>query len=74
MDSFDRIYVDPNIKLGKPIIKNTRITVALILKKLGEGMDIEDLIQAYPNLKKEDIIAAIKYSADVVDREEMLVS
>ena len=74
MDYWDRIYVDPNIKLGKPVIKNTRITVELVLKKLGEGMNIDDIVQAYPNLKKEDVIAAIKYSADVVGREEMLVS
>ena len=37
-------------------------------------MGIEEIVQAYPNLKKEDVIAAIKYSADVVAREEMLVS
>ena len=74
MNYLDRIYVDPNIKLGKPVIRNTRITVELILRKLGEGMTFDDILEAYPNLKKEDIIAAIKYSADVIGREEMLVS
>jgi len=68
----DRITVDPNIMLGKPIIKGTRITVELILTKLSEGSTIEELLQAYPNLKREDILACIAYSADVISKEELI--
>ncbi|MCP2596552.1 DUF433 domain-containing protein [Candidatus Aminicenantes bacterium AC-334-E05] len=59
---------------GKPVIKGTRITVELILKKLSEGMNIEELLKAYPNLKKEDVLAALSYSADVISQEEMIGS
>lgn len=68
----DRITVDPEIMLGKPIIKGTRITVELILKKLSEGMTIEELLEAYPHLTREDILAAISYSADVISQEELI--
>jgi uncharacterized protein (DUF433 family) len=70
----ERITVDPDIMLGKPIIKGTRITVELILKKLSEGMSFEDLLEAYPHLTKDDILAALSYSADVVAQEELIAS
>lgn len=70
----DRITANPEIMLGKPIIKGTRITVELILRKLSEGMTIEELLQAYPHLTKEDILAAIAYSADVISQEELIAS
>jgi len=70
----DRIIVNPDIMLGKPIIKGTRITVELILSKLSDGITIEELLQAYPNLKKEDILACIAYSADVISKEELIAS
>jgi len=70
----ERIVSDPNIMLGKPIIKGTRITVELILKKLAEGMSYDELLSAYPHLTKEDIMAAISYSADVISQEEVIAS
>lgn len=70
----DRITVNPDIMLGKPIIKGTRITVELILKKLSEGMTVEKLLAAYPHLTKDDILAAISYSADVIAQEELIAS
>ena len=57
----DRIISDQKIMLGKPVIKGTRITVELILKKLSEGISFEELMQAYPHLTKEDILAAQSY-------------
>ena len=68
----DRIVSDPKIMLGKPVIKGTRITVELILKKLSEGMTIDELLEAYPHLTKEDILAVLSYSADVISREEII--
>ncbi|MCP2518966.1 DUF433 domain-containing protein [Candidatus Aminicenantes bacterium AC-335-K20] len=70
----ERIIANPEIMRGKPVIKGTRITVELILKKLSEGMNIEELLKAYPNLKKEDVLAALSYSADVISQEEMIGS
>ena len=68
-----RISADPEVMLGKPVIKGTRITVELLLTKLGEGATTEELLLAYPHLRREDIMAALAYSADVIGREELLV-
>ena len=74
MNYKERITIDPNIMLGKPVIKGTRVTVELILKKLSEGMSMKELLETYPHLKKEDILAALSYSADVISREELIAT
>lgn len=51
----NRIDINPEIMLGKPVIKGTRIPVELIVRKMGEGASIEDLLDAYPNITREDI-------------------
>ena len=66
MDYKDRIAIDHNIMLGKPIIKGTRITVEHILRELSEGITIAELLESYPHLTKDDILAALSYSADVM--------
>ena len=60
----DRIEINPKVMMGKPVIRGTRITVELILRKLAEGATEEDLLDAYPRLTREDIEAAIGYAAD----------
>lgn len=62
MDYSNRIISDPEIMLGKPIIKGTRITVELILRKIAEGMAIDELMEAYPQLRQEDVLVATSYS------------
>ncbi len=59
-----RIKTDPAIMLGKPCIRDTRIAVELILRKLGAGRSIADLLDAYPSLSEEDIRAALCFAAD----------
>ena len=59
MDYKDRILINPKILNGKPVIRGTRIPVEAILRKLGDGLSFEDVLEAYPILKKEDILAAI---------------
>ena len=68
----DRIEINPKVMLGKPVIRGTRITVELILRKLSEGAKEADLLDAYPRLTREDIQAAIGYAADTVAHEETL--
>jgi uncharacterized protein (DUF433 family) len=58
---------NPQIMLGKPIIKGTRITVELRMRKLAGGFTIEDLLENYPNLNKEQILAALEFAADITD-------
>ena len=59
----ERISIDPNICFGKPCIKGTRIWVSLILDFLSSGMTFDELLQEYPHLATEDILAAIAYGA-----------
>jgi len=68
MSSQDRIEINPKVMLGKPVIRGTRITVELILRKLGEGATHQDLLEAYPNLTEYDLQAAITYAADTLAR------
>ena len=72
MDYKERIESNPEIMLGKPIIKGTRITVEIILKKMSDGMNIDELIEAYPHLSEQDIRAALSYSAEVISKEEIV--
>lgn len=69
MNIQDRVETKPEVMLGKPVIKGTRIPVELIVRKLGEGASIEDLLDGYPNLKREDIQAALIYAADTLSNE-----
>jgi uncharacterized protein (DUF433 family) len=64
-----RIQINPKVVLGKPVIRGTRITVELILRKLGEGATPEDLLEAYPHLAEADIQAAITFAADTIAHE-----
>lgn len=54
----DRITISPDVMQGKPVIRGTRITVDLILRKLAEGASEADLLDAYPHLTREDLRAA----------------
>ncbi|MCF8301772.1 MAG: DUF433 domain-containing protein [Bacteroidales bacterium] len=54
---------------GKPVIKNTRIPVDLILEKLGEGDVIEEIKEAYPRINDEDIYACLKFAAESIKNE-----
>ena len=65
----NRIVADPKIMVGKPVIKGTRITVELILRQLGQGITVEEMLKNYPHLAKQDIFAAIEYAAELVEEE-----
>lgn len=67
----DRITIDPKIMVGKPVIKGTRITVDLVLRLLTQGMETEEILENYPHLKKEDILAAIEYATGLVEEEKV---
>ncbi len=69
----DCIEINPNVMLGKPVIRGTRVTVELVLRKLGEGATESELLDAYPQLKKEDIQAAMVYAADTLAHEETVL-
>ena len=70
----DRIEVNPAIMQGKPVIRGTRITVELILRKVSEGADEAAVLEAYPHLTRADIQAAMAYAADTLAHEETLLT
>ncbi len=71
MATADRIEINPEIMLGKPVIRGTRIPVELVLRKLSEGATEEELIDAYPSLTGDDIKAALAYAAGTIAHEEI---
>lgn len=64
-----RITLDPNVTMGKPVIRGTRITVEHILRSLAAGDSVEELLADYPSLTVEDIRAAQAFAADLLAHE-----
>ncbi len=71
MTTFERITRDAAIMGGKPVIRGTRITVEHILRKLGEGLTVEQVLAEQPRLTLEDIHAAERFAADYLANEEI---
>lgn len=59
----ERITIEPDVCNGRPVIKGTRITAQTILEFLGAGDSIEDVLQEYPSISREDVLACIQYSS-----------
>ena len=74
MDYRNIIERNPDILLGKPIIKGTRISVELIVRKLSEGQSVEQLMESYPHLNKKHISGALAYAADMIANEYIVES
>jgi len=72
MEHHQLIERNPEVMLGKPVIKGTRITVELIVRKIAGGYSFEQLLEAYPHLTKEQIQAALEFAADVIANEEIV--
>jgi len=67
----ERISINPNVCFGKPCVKGTRIWVSLILDFLADGMSFEEIMADYPQLEREDILAALAYGAEM-SRERII--
>lgn len=63
MIGFDRITFDPEIKGGRACIKGMRITVSLVVNLVANGMNNDEIVEAYPYLEAEDIRQALRYAA-----------
>lgn len=70
-DYLERIAIDPKVMVGKPVIRGTRIPVELVVRRIGQGMTIDEMLQEYPRLTVKDIYAALLYAADVVSNEDV---
>ena len=62
----NRIIVDPDICNGKPVIKGTRITAQTVLEFLAAGDSIEDVLEEYPSLSREDVLECMKFSSELM--------
>lgn len=60
---FPRITVNPEVMTGKPCIRGMRVTVGMILGNLGSGASIEEMLEAYPYIEREDILEAMRFAA-----------
>ena len=70
----DRITIDPAQMGGVPCIRGLRITVSVILGQLAGGRTIEDVLEDYPYLERDDVLAALEYAAAVVNERELPVA
>ncbi len=61
----ERISVDPRRCFGKPCIRGHRIWVSLVLDQLAAGLSIEEVLQEYPQLSREDVLACVAYGAEM---------
>lgn len=64
---FSRITIDPNICHGKPVIRGLRYPVQTILELLSAGMSFEDILEDYPDLEQEDLLAALAFAARLAE-------
>lgn len=65
----DRITQDPDVMVGKPVVKGTRIPVELVLDFLANNPDLDEFLAAYPHLTIEDVQACLAYGKAAVERE-----
>ena len=66
-----RIEINPSVMQGKPVVRNARIPVEIVLRKLAEGATVEELLDAYPKLTEDDIQACLAYAADMIAHESI---
>lgn len=63
------ISIDPKVMGGKPVIAGTRVTVEQIVRECARGLTVDEVIDQYPRLKKEDVFAALRFAADYLADE-----
>ncbi|HOG04015.1 MAG: DUF433 domain-containing protein [Candidatus Accumulibacter propinquus] len=68
----DRITVDPQVLVGKPIIRGTRISVELLMDRLADGWSMEQILDSYPRVTREDVLAAIAFVTEVFREEDFV--
>jgi uncharacterized protein (DUF433 family) len=72
--ALERITVDPQQMGGVPCIRGLRVTVSTVLGQLAAGATVEQLLEDYPYLEREDIVAALEYAAAIVNERELPVA
>lgn len=68
----ERIEANPDVMLGKPVIRGTRVPVELILRRISEGATEDALLASYPHLTRDDLRAAVAFAADAIANDEIV--
>jgi uncharacterized protein (DUF433 family) len=71
MDWRDHITVDPQILVGKPVVKGTRISVELVIDLLAAGWTQQQVLDGYPTLKADDVRACLAYASEILHSEKV---
>ncbi|MDP1652485.1 MAG: DUF433 domain-containing protein [Rhodocyclaceae bacterium] len=74
MEMLDRITQEPTVMGGKPCIRGMRVTVGMIVGQIGAGRSIENILDDYPYLEREDIVQALRYAAWRSEEREVLLA
>jgi uncharacterized protein (DUF433 family) len=67
----DRIVVDPTILVGKPVVRNTRLSVEFLVGLLAQGWTEQQILDNYPGLTHEDVLACLQYASEVLRSERV---
>jgi uncharacterized protein (DUF433 family) len=71
VDWRERIVIDPEILVGKPVVKGTRLAVEFVIELLAQGWSEEQILYNYPQLAREDILACLAYASDLLRAERV---
>lgn len=71
-DLLERVESNPEIMLGKPVIRGTRVTVEILLEKLAADIPMDEILEDYPFLSRQDILAALAYAGQALGTDELL--
>ena len=71
MSEFDRITQTPGVMSGKACIRGMRVTVGMIVGQIGSGTSVDELLDAYPYLEREDVMQALRYAAKLASGREV---
>jgi uncharacterized protein (DUF433 family) len=73
MTQFDRITQEANVMGGKPCIRGMRVTVGMIVGQIGAGHTIDEVLEEYPYLEREDVLQALRYAAWLAEDREVVL-
>jgi uncharacterized protein (DUF433 family) len=74
MEDFDRITHNPDVMGGKACIRGMRVTVSMVLSEIGAGTTIEELLDDFPYLEREDIMQCLRYAAWLAQEREIVLA
>ncbi len=68
MAKHPKIESNPDVMVGKPVIRGTRITVEIVLRRIADGYTIDNILEDYPHITRDDVLAAVAYAAEHLER------